>query len=742
MNFEMAKVDLSQDVKQALIAMAYVSEHQDIALLQTALRLRKTFKSKGRLKNKDQSHRLKIIYRKLLVFRGLIVFTYMSLAFFEVPSWCRIDFYSYDCTTHGHTVPWSNIPKLNNTGTRAIELFCIVFLLALNTFRSTFTQQTRTRWLRDVFLWSCSLAASADILYSFITASSLMYAQFIRPVIFLMVIRSVRESMMSILRTIKATAGIILLVALHIIIFAWAGLVLFFGTAEGTAYFKDIRTSLWNMLIALTTTNFPDLMLPAYYSSRFYALFFVAFYLIGLFFLYKLVLASFYSNYRQQIENLAKKFVDVQNKFLLDAFKLLDNDNLGYIPKEKFNELIIILKGDLHFDGNTEKAIGDYLAEKETIYAHEFEDIIKFMHDHQSQVNSGAHLLKRMFPAFYGPNNLRRVLVNILNSSWFTGVFHVVTLTIIIAQVFDAFLSYYYEDFWVYLQIFYICFYWFEMLAHLATVGLEAFFTSFRGLFDFVVNSANLVAFIVIVLSSNYQSRGILQILGATRLLYLLKILRKIKEINFLFRTLAELVPSFSNLLGIVVVTFYIFGMLGVALFGGLVYADNESIFSSTLIPPNYVYVNFNDFPNGCVVLFELMIVNNWWVITEVFTLATNNYYRWFFIAFFVVAPFIVMNILISFVIEMFNSQRKRQLEQTNQRFQINEIHKQHKKSEAKRLIKAETSFLEETRPLARSQTVMIKPVKSKYESIKVSPTYRDKLSSKELASAWRLSDL
>lgn len=55
--------------------------------------------------------------------------------------------------------------------------------------------------------------------------------------------------------------------------------------------------------------------------------------------------------------------------------------------------------------------------------------------------------------------------------------------------------------------------------------------------------------------------------------------------------------------------------MIGIQVFGGKIYEENSDIYGDGTVPPSYVYNNFNDFPSGLMTLFELIIVNNWWVI-------------------------------------------------------------------------------------------------------------------------------
>jgi len=61
--------------------------------------------------------------------------------------------------------------------------------------------------------------------------------------------------------------------------------------------------------------------------------------------------------------------------------------------------------------------------------------------------------------------------------------------------------------------------------------------------------------------------------------------------------------------------TYYIFSLIGVQMFGGKVYAENPKIYNDSSLSPSYVFNNFNDFASGLMTLFELMVVNNWWVV-------------------------------------------------------------------------------------------------------------------------------
>jgi len=65
--------------------------------------------------------------------------------------------------------------------------------------------------------------------------------------------------------------------------------------------------------------------------------------------------------------------------------------------------------------------------------------------------------------------------------------------------------------------------------------------------------------------------------------------------------------------------------------------------------------MNFNDFASSLVTLFHIMVVNNWFQTTNMCTaVAGNNWPRVYFASFWVVTVLIMLNLVISFVLEIY----------------------------------------------------------------------------------------
>ena len=120
----------------------------------------------------------------------------------------------------------------------------------------------------------------------------------------------------------------VLFIIIYVFYFAWMGNRLFAGTIEGVESFTNLDDSFFYMFVLLTTSNFPDIMLPSYNQSRQNAIFFILFLIIGLFLLMNLLLAIFYSAYQEKVDLALDHFRERRNHFLLHLFRKYDTKNV------------------------------------------------------------------------------------------------------------------------------------------------------------------------------------------------------------------------------------------------------------------------------------------------------------------------------------------------------------------------------------------------------------------------------
>ena len=162
--------------------------------------------------------------------------------------------------------------------------------------------------------------ASIDLLITLFFNTHSIIAGFIRPLIFVLFVRSVRECWKRVILVLWDSILFVVLIVAYVMFFGWLAYRFFRGTLEGEAFFPTLGDSMFNCLVLLTTANNPDVMLPAYNVNRGYSLFFIIYLIIVLFFLMNLLLAIFYNNYKRRVEKAMDKFVTGRETYLKDAF--------------------------------------------------------------------------------------------------------------------------------------------------------------------------------------------------------------------------------------------------------------------------------------------------------------------------------------------------------------------------------------------------------------------------------------
>jgi hypothetical protein len=142
--------------------------------------------------------------------------------------------------------------------------------------------------------------------YNYTWVSSIL-----RPIYLLLSIRMLRETMTSYLGVIYDTLPMVSLIVIFILYYSWLGQRIFSGTLEGVTYYSSFSDSVWNMLVLMTTSNFPDVMLPAYHKSRMACIYFITYMVLVYFLMMNLLLATFYSTYKSRFE---RKIEDTQQR--------------------------------------------------------------------------------------------------------------------------------------------------------------------------------------------------------------------------------------------------------------------------------------------------------------------------------------------------------------------------------------------------------------------------------------------
>lgn len=134
----------------------------------------------------------------------------------------------------------------------------------------------------------------------------------------------------------------------------------------------------------------------------------------------------------------------------------------------------------------------------------------------------------------------------------------------------------------------------------------------------------------------------------------LLRLVRYIKPLKNLFFIIKRLLPTYTSILRLLIVVFYVFVAIGRYWFGGLIYNTNPILAGSDFAQNTFWSMNFNDCASGMVTLFVLQILNNWTTIAHGYVLVTGNVVgaSLYFLVFFVVCNLIALNILMALILD------------------------------------------------------------------------------------------
>ena len=154
------------------------------------------------------------------------------------------------------------------------------------------------------------------------------------------------------------------------------------------------------------------------------------------------------------------------------------------------------------------------------------------------------------------------------------------------------------------------------------------------------------------------------RLISLARMLRLLRLLRHVlalSEFDTIREGMATMAPAAARVGKLLFVSMYFFAVFGTQRFGGLINSDPATpscarLRTTAFFAADYTAINFNDYPSGFVLLFCVLVVNNWFVLAEGFVAVAHKplLARVYFVAWFVVGVTICVNVATSFVIDSF----------------------------------------------------------------------------------------
>ena len=572
-----------------------------------------------------------------------------------------------------------NVPSIGVSYwiTTIIEFVCLAFFIFRFCHELLFTD-FKTFWkdTKHVMYASILILTSIDILtYTIIVettgnenhSAAIRWTRPLRP--FLIVnfpeSRQIRRAYRNIRNTIPDIFYVVVLLFSSLALFALMSVKLFSSKSlskiNGDSYFTDYFDSFWDLYVLITTANSPDIAMPAYDNNRGYMIFFVLFLIVNLYMFMAVFLAVVYNGYKA---NLKKEVQDsvFQKRTLLnkvyDLIKTRKKDGNSYIYKETFIKILQATKRNTGLDYcETLWMVLDFDTNN-FIDRKEFMRVVDIINFKVSDIRNNRTLAERWIPSVYNSPQSKFV-INWVKHVMFRYVFDVIIFVNIFCIAFD-----WEGGEWAFLGLFLL-----EIILKLYAFGVKAFFEKLWNIFDFVVVvSAILISTAEAIAGNPTGTDMTLDILMVLRVIRIFRIFHSMPRFRIVINTIGHILPSMATYGGVILVFYYFFAIIGMEIFHDKFrytgydklpnsqdwYCGNYFLKNTTFYKDHYCSNNFNNILYSFATLFELMVVNQWHVITEGHVLVTNKSARFFFFSFHFICVIVILNIFTAFVIEAF----------------------------------------------------------------------------------------
>ncbi|XP_063526835.1 two pore channel protein 2 isoform X4 [Pongo pygmaeus] len=422
-----------------------------------------------------------------------------------------------------------------------------------------------------------------------------------------------------------------------------------------------------------------EVMIPAYSKNRAYAIFFIVFTVIGSLFLMNLLTAIIYSQFRGYLMKSLQTSLFRRRLGTRAAFEVLSSmvGEGGAFPQAvgvKPQNLLQVLQ-KVQLDSSHKQAMMEKVRSYGSVLlsAEEFQKLFNELDrsvvkehpprpEYQSPFLQSAQFLFGHYYFDYLGNLI--ALANLVSIC----VFLVLYADVLPAERDDFVLGI--------LNCVFIVYYLLEMLLKVFALGLRGYLSYPSNVFDGLLT----IVLLVLEISTLAVYRlphpgwrpemlGLLSLWDMTRMLNMLivfrflRIIPNMKPMAVVASTVLGLVQNMRAFGGMLVVVYYVFAIIGINLFRGVIVAPPEN---SSLAPANgsapcgsfeqleYWANNFDDFAAALVTLWNLMVVNNWQVLLDAYRRYSGPWSKIYFVLWWLVSSVIWVNLFLALILENF----------------------------------------------------------------------------------------
>ncbi|XP_050248301.1 two pore calcium channel protein 1-like isoform X1 [Quercus robur] len=601
---------------------------------------------------------------------SLNYFAMIILNFLEKPLWCTN--YSTDSCNDRDYYFLGQLPYLTGEESLIYEGISL-FILVIHTFFPISYEGCRLYWksLLNQLKVALLLFWVADILVYALYLSPVVFdylpfriAPYIRVVFFMLNFRELRATIFILAGILDTYLNVLALGLLFLLFSSWLAYVMFEDTQQGKIVFTSYGTTLYQMLILFTTSNNPDVWIPAYKASRWFCLFFVLYVLLGVYFITNLILAVVYDSFKDQFAKQVSVMDSTRRQILEKAFNLIDKDNHGFLDKEQCIKLFEEL--------NNYRTLPEISREEFELIFDELDD----SHDFKINLNEFYYLCNAIalkfpkeecescfeyFPSVYN-SPCSKKLIGFVRSPIFGYIISFILILNLFAVIVETTLDIENDSaqkVWQEVEFVFGWIYVLEMALKIYSFGFENYWRDGQNRFDFMVTWIIVIGETLTFVAPQgltFLSNGEwIRYLLLARMLRLIRLLMYIKRYRAYIATFITLIPSLMPYLGTIFCVLCIYCSLGVQIFGGLVNAGNASLDSTDLSDDDYLLFNFNDYPNGMVTLFNLLVMGNWQVWMQSYKELTGTAWSLtYFVSFYLITVLLLLNLIVAFVLEAF----------------------------------------------------------------------------------------
>ena len=174
-----------------------------------------------------------------------LLFYYFVIPFIQTPDWCtkryaekcknngntkyRLEV-TYDCSSVANGIRYSGFPNFSPLITAILDITCLLILTIFRIYKKKWRHLSKNNLYRTYALIVITILCIIDEAYAIVNDSYPFIDDFMRPVVVLIFLTSIRTNMKQVLYSARDAIPIILLILLYIAFFSFLGFYMFRGT--------------------------------------------------------------------------------------------------------------------------------------------------------------------------------------------------------------------------------------------------------------------------------------------------------------------------------------------------------------------------------------------------------------------------------------------------------------------------------------------------------------------------------